>query len=128
MQWYESDHGQQRLRLEVTLVHDAFPQMQLIDRHDGRLAWIGVIGPNELTRDRYSVLCTYPRAYMTGRVPVVEILEPTIRSDSPHRFNDGSLCIEHGDFGARDPITDVLGWTMQWLTMYENWLQTGDEW
>jgi len=130
MQWYESQTGMQRLQAEQALVHDLYPrgkfQLELLD--NGCAAWIGHLGPNEHIRNRYAVCIVYPKRYMTGTVPRVDVLAPEIDSGAPHLWSDGSLCVEHGDFNANDPITEVFGWTVQWLTLYEHWQLTGERW
>jgi len=129
MQWYESARGRERLNMEVELVRSAHPGFDLIDKPDGRLAWVGDIGPSPDLLYAYTVSLTYPSSYPVSGAPKVEVLEPTIRSGAPHRFTDGSLCIEHDDFDAAEHfITDLIGWTCQWLALYERWANGGSSW
>ena len=61
------------------------------------------------------------------RMPSVYITAPTLRSDSPHRYNGGNICYLHPSMWnpGRHNLTFVLGRTAKWLNKYDIWRQKG---
>jgi len=62
-----------------------------------------------------------------NRMPKVFVSKPTLQSDSPHRYNDGSLCYLHHSMWnpGRHTLTFVLARIAKWLNKYDVWRATG---
>ena len=129
MSWYERRGGMQRLMVERNLLDGEYPGFTLDVCDDGTVFGLGFIGPNRDIGARYEVLIQLPHNYGTGAIPRVTILEPEMDERAPHRFNDGSLCLEHEDaFSPRSTVVTLLGWVTAWLILYEGWKETGQHW
>jgi len=67
--------------------------------------------------------------YILGKYPLVKILSPEIRSDSPHTFNDNSICTFYPDsliWNRKMKISEsIIPWVCDWIFHYEIWLVTG---
>jgi hypothetical protein len=92
-----------------------------------RLLWRVTVQPGALT-------ATYriEISYRLGERPRVFVLEPGLRTldgkGAPHRFEDGSLCLNvHGEWRPDMSLaTTILPWAVEWLLHYEVWLATGE--
>ncbi len=86
--------------------------------------WRGSLQPTEVS-PAYQVQIQY--AY--PRQPRVWVLSPVLRSNAPHRYGDGSLCLYYPDDGSWTPARPIaqtfVPWTALWLAFYEIWLRTG---
>lgn len=127
MAWYETYSGSERLQLECELLSLDYPQTKVIRCSDNRIRVEGYLGPNNLCSGRYYVVAEYPDNYPYGRIRVWCPYEKFPWGTS-HRYTDGDLCLEHDDFTPDDTMATVLGWTLQWLALYENFLRTGEKW
>jgi hypothetical protein len=126
MSWHLELDGQERLALETRLVALDFPQMQVVICDDGKVRVAGYLQP-KFSHRAYYVVLEYPDYYPFDRIKVY-CPETDFVVGTPHRFSDDSLCVEHGDFAPDDTVCTVLGWTAQWLTLYEHFLQTEETW
>lgn len=86
--------------------------------------WIGTLQPTE-TSPLYQVRITYS----PPKPPKVIIIDPPPRTDAPHRYADGSLCLYFPKDGSWTPyhfIADtIVPWTALWLYCYQLWCDTG---
>jgi hypothetical protein len=123
VKWYE--RYQERLKAEVVIMRERFPQFVLKKDSEG-LFWEGILRTNLGTH--YSVVIEYPKNYPYVH-PVSRVLHPAIRRNSPHRYPNGSLCVypENWDY-KRCTATAAIPLVAGWLAMYEIWLKTGQPW
>ena len=128
MQWYETFSGEERLRKEVEKLSVRFPQMRFSFLDDGAAAVSGFIGLSETLRRSYLVVAEFPYTYGDGSEVRVFLPEERLPSDTPHKFSDGEICVQHNDATPRTDIIDVIGWTIEWLSLFEGWLETGKGW
>lgn len=127
--FYATPKGEERLFTEQGLLAREYPSFQVDLESDGIAYAHGFIGPHASLRQRYHVLLVLPPGYGSGAMPLVQVLFPEIREGAPHRFVDGSLCLDHsGAFHARSTLLTLLGWVSVWLVLYEGWLDTGRVW
>lgn len=126
MSWHHEPAGHVRLTLETALVHQDYPQMQVLFCADGKVRVAGYLKP-ELCYSAYYVVLEYPDCYPYDRI-TVQCPQTEFADGTPHRYGDGTLCVEHHDFEPDDTVSTVLGWTAQWLTLYEDFLRTGRIW
>ena len=112
---------------QIVQMHLHFPAFSYrleIHRQKRMPTWRGELQPTELS-PIYGVQIRY--AY--PKSPSVWVLTPTLESDAPHRYSDGSLCLYYpGDRSWTPglPIAQTLvPWTALWLAFYEIWLRTG---
>lgn len=61
------------------------------------------------------------------RSPQVLITKPAIRTNSPHRYNNDTICYLHPSMWnpGRHNLTFVLGRIAKWLNKYEVWCVRG---
>ena len=128
MQWYKTSRGAERLDTELKLLEHEFPQMEFGSLDDGTVAVSGYIGPSDLLKNSYWVVAEFPYTYGDGSRIKVYLPEEELPSDTPHVWRDGDICIEHYNFTPSTDIIDVLGWTIQWLALYEEFLETERGW
>ena len=68
-------------------------------------------------------------SYRYPKAPRVRVSTPSLRSDAPHRYPDGSLCLYYPRDESWTPnmfISEtIVPWAALWLAFYELWLQTG---
>lgn len=68
-------------------------------------------------------------SYRYPKSPRVHVLLPLLRSDAPHRYLDGSLCLYYPRDQSWAPsmliAETIVPWAALWLAFYELWLQTG---
>jgi len=87
--------------------------------------WRGTLQPTE-TSPEYLVKVTYRQP----KAPNVWILSPALRSDAPHRYSDGSLCLYYPRDQSWRPdmfiAKTIVPWAALWLAFYELWLRTGE--
>ena len=125
MQWYDTDKGRQRLQNEMELLTIDFPQMKFGLLDDGTAFVAGYIQPtSDCLTISYYVVAVYPYGYPNGNRIKVYAPYEKFRSGVPHLYRDQELCLEHGDFNRDDTICTVIGWAIQWLVLYENFLRT----
>ena len=127
MQWHQTSAGKERLALETELLTMDYPQMTVVECRDGKIRVEGHLGPNELCDKSHYVVSEYPSNYPHGRVRVWCPKE-SFPYGTPHRFKDDALCVDHGDLSPDDTMSTVLGWTVQWLALYEEFRRTGEKW
>jgi hypothetical protein len=126
MSWYLDPDGQERLALETELLALDYPQMQVLVCEDGKVRVAGYLHP-ELCQRPYYVVLEYPDYYPYDRIKV-HCPETEFAAGTPHRHMEDDLCVDHQDFEPDDTICTVLGWTAQWLTLYEDYLRTQRTW
>lgn len=88
------------------------------------MAWVGTLQPTPES-PVYTVRLSFNRAGL----PIVKVLSPTLRSDAPHRFTNGALCLHRPQdrHWTSDQFvsTTIVPWTAFWLHFYEIWMDTG---
>lgn len=128
-QFYGSAGGEARALAEQALLSREYPGFEVDVDSDGTPFAHGIVGPNDTLRDAYHVLLVIPPTYGSGALPLAYVLEPTLRPGAPHRFHDGSLCLDHsGAFTKKSTLVTFLAWVSVWLVLYEDWLETGRIW
>ncbi|MGM0578207.1 MAG: hypothetical protein ACQEXJ_20960 [Myxococcota bacterium] len=126
---HATEAGQRRALAERDLLAREYPGFVMDVDDDGTVFAHGWIGPTENLKGSYHVLLVMPPGYGQGVMPVVHVLEPPLRADAPHRFRDGSLCLDHsGAFTRRSTLVTILAWVSVWLVLYEGWIQSGRSW
>lgn len=127
--FYLAPGGESRALTEQALLGAEYPQFVMDVDDDGTPFAHGWIGPTAYLRGTYHVLIVLPPGYGNGVLPRAHVLEPTLRVGAPHRFSDGSLCLDHsGAFTKKSTIVTFLAWVSIWLHLYEDWLETGRPW
>jgi hypothetical protein len=127
--FYESATGEARALAEQGLLVREYPGFEMDVDDDGMPYAHGWIGPNENLRSAYHLLLVIPPAYGRGAMPAAYVLEPRLRLDAPHIFQDGSLCLDHsGAFTRKSTLVTLLAWVSVWLVLYEGLLETGTGW
>lgn len=127
--FYATPAGQTRALREQDLLAADYPRFVMDVDDDGTPFAHGWIGPSDTLAGWYHVLLVLPPGYGQGVLPSVHVLEPPLATGSPHRYRDGSLCLDHsGAFNRRSSLLTVLAWTSVWLVLYEGWLTTGTPW
>ena len=99
--FYSDPTGEQRALKEQALLAVEYPGFEMDVDDDGTPFVHGWIGPNAQLKGRYHVLVLIPPSYGHGVLPAAHILEPPVRQDAPHRFRDGSLCLDHSSAFTR---------------------------
>ncbi len=129
MQWYETEEGAQRLALECQFLEEDYPKMELSQCPDGLIRVSGYLGPSNLSQRSIYIVAELPRNYPSGRVRVYAPKE-IFRTGTPHLYpmTDCELCIEHGDFTPDDTVSTALGWTVEWIALYDAFCNTGERW
>jgi hypothetical protein len=127
--FYATPAGEARAFAEQALLAREYPGFELDVDEDGTPFAHGFIGPNDVLHGRYHVLLVIPSAYGHGGLPLAFVLEPEIRAGAPHRYQDGSLCLDHsGAFTRKSTLVTFLAWVSVWLVLYEDWTETGKAW
>lgn len=127
MEWYERFPG--RLLKEQESMRKAFPQARLIKLRSGLLAWEVILRSN--SNNLYRVLIVYPQNFPPA-YPLAYILEPRIRDGTPHRYQDGHLCLfnttdrpERSYDPKKTTAATITSWAAAWIFTYEYYLRTG---
>jgi len=128
MQWYKTYRGEERLKNEIEALSYAFPQMNLGFLDDGTAMVSGFIGPSQLLGNSYFVVAEFPYTYGDGSRIIVFLPEEKLLSGTPHVYSDDEICLEHNNFTPKTDAISVLGWTIEWLGLYEEFLETGKGW
>lgn len=115
--FYATPQGEARALAEQTLLAREYPGMALDIDEDGTPYVHGWIGPNDKQRSSYHMLVSLPPGYGRGVLPRAYVLEPELRQGAPHRFNDGSLCLDHsGAFTHKSSVVTFLAWVSVWCS------------
>lgn len=128
-QWYKSEQGAQRLLWECRFVQEDFPNIQVVVCEDGYVRANGILGPSNLSPRQMFIAAVFPASYPSGRIKVYAPDE-RFPSNTPHIYPGSGfeLCLDHNDFTPDDTLSTVLGWTLQWIALYDNFLATGERW
>ncbi len=128
-QFYADSQGERRAMQEQRVLATQYPGFEMDVDDDGTPYVHGWIGPNASLKGRYHLLLLLPPGYGRGVMPIAHMLEPELRPGTPHRYQDGALCLDHsGAFSNKSTIVTFLAWVSVWLVMYEDWLDTGNPW
>lgn len=107
-------------------MQENYPQFVLKIDDSRELFWEGVLQTNFGTL--YRVCINYPQAYPWQK-PKLFIVEPKVRTDAPHQFVDGSLCIYPNDWNYKQATAPAaVPLIAGWLALYEIFLRTGERW
>jgi hypothetical protein len=127
--FYATPAGEARAFAEQALLAREYPGFEMDVDDDGTPFAHGFIGPNEVIKGRYHLLLVIPPAYGNGALPLSFVLEPAMPPGAPHRYQDGSLCLDHsGAFTRKSTLVTFLAWVSVWLVLYEEWIETGRAW
>ncbi len=103
---------------------DRFPAFTLLRGADGALRWEGWLEP--VPARRFLISVRYPPHYPYA-APVLHVITPSLRSGSPHRYADGSLCVHKMRW---DPATGTAASCVPlaaaWLVGYISWVELGE--
>jgi hypothetical protein len=129
MQWYETPEGWQRLEWECNFLKEDFPSIQVQRCDDGYIRASGILGPTNLSPRTMFIAAEFPCNYPHGH-PNVFAPNEQFPSNTPHIYpaSEYRLCIDHGDFTPDDTMSTVLGWTIQWIALYDNFRKTNERW
>jgi len=109
-------------RVEMRAV---FPQFRWCITRAGGVQWKGPLQPTP-DSPLYEVRIVHERE----RTPRTYVDRPAVRTDAPHRYPDGSLCLYWSDewiWIARESLAvTIVPWTAFWLYYYELWLVTSE--
>ena len=112
------------IAMQDMFVRQRFPQFRF-SWQSGTGLWRGTLQPREIS-PVYSVLMKYK----VGAIPRIWVTSPPLRSDAPHRYKDGSLCLFWHKEWNWDPDQDlsvtVMPWAAIWIYYYELWLDVGE--
>ena len=128
MEWYESSSGIRRYRHEESKLSRHYPGFELCLEEDGRVTAIGYLGPNDSIEGIYLVYAVFPERFGPGERIQFYLPEIEFPEDTPHHYGDGEVCLTHGDWTAKTTLVDGLGFLSQWLTLFENFVRTGEKW
>ena len=122
--WYE--RYPLRISAEKIIMQENYPQFVLKLDDNRQLFWDGILQTNFDTL--YRVNIHYPQAYPWQK-PKLTIAHPQLRTDAPHRFIDGSLCIYPDGWNYKQATAPAaVPLVVGWLALYEIFLQTGERW
>lgn len=117
IEWYKKRSG--RLKRELALLARVYPAVEIAFDKGLLFLKLRVRGRKVL----YLLRVVYPEDF-PYEGPRAYVDEPIIE-ESPHRWRDGSLCF----LGDVEPPNlsgkIVLDWSIAWLRIFENWLDTG---
>lgn len=110
------------------LMKERFPGFRCsCKQHSTRVVWTGHLQPTD-SSELYEVEITL----IHGKPPRVQVLQPMLRKDAPHRYEDGRLCLyfpsdeqRHRWHPGQYIAKTIVPWTAEWLYFYELWIQTG---
>lgn len=94
-QFYADEKGERRALQEQRILAKQYPGFVMDVDDDGTPYAHGWIGPNASLKGRYHVLLLMPPGYGRGVMPIAYVLEPELRPGAPHRYQNGSLCLDH---------------------------------
>jgi hypothetical protein len=90
----------------------------------GGAVWRGTLQPREI-----SSIYQVEIRYKLGGVPEVRVVSPSLVSNVPHLYSNGTLCLywpKEWRWRGNELISEtILPWTALWLYYYELWLDTG---
>jgi hypothetical protein len=96
-------------------------------RGKGIPVWCGTLQPRASSPE-YNVKIEF----FIDKHPRVWIINPLIKSNAPHLYKEGSLCLycpRDNSWNARSWLAKtIVPWTAEWLFLYELWLETGMWW
>ena len=102
-----------------------FPEFAFRVGPNRMVTWTGDLQPNPASPS-YRIRVVYG---LRGP-PKVWVLSPQLRSDAPHRYPDGRLCLfwpMKWRWKDTESISlTVVGWTALWLEYYEIWQILGE--
>ncbi len=120
--------GPRRLRpaQQSAMIMARWPGFQLL-RRGRRYVWEGTLKPTALS-SVYTIRISCAD-WDQSRVFVMDpLLQRRAEADIPHRYADGSLCLNiPGPWSREQYIADTLiPWASLWLHHYETWRITGE--
>jgi ubiquitin-protein ligase len=111
-----------RVRREVDEAQRTFALVECYPTNDGSLYVRAALQTSERP---YIVSVFFPDTYPYS-MPNVFVRQPDLRSDAPHRYQDGNICYLYHKMwnpGSHN-LTFVIMRTAKWLNKYEVWLAT----
>ena len=128
-QWYETPEGMARLNYESMFIEEDYPNMQVQCCDDGYIRASGFLGPSNLSLRTMFIVAEFPATFPMGR-PRVYAPDEVFPSNTPHIYpsSDYELCVEHGNFSPNDTMSTVLGWTLEWIALYDEFCNTEARW
>ena len=113
-----------RIRAEVTQASGQFGWVEVRGTTDGLGVYVKAAFQTSVG-NLFTVVVNFPN--YPYQMPKVTITQPTIRLNSPHKYNDGTICYLHHNMwnpGQHD-LTFVLARIAKWLNKYEVWCVKG---
>jgi len=115
-----------RISAEKIIMQENYPQFVLKADEEKQLYWDGLLQTNFGTL--YRVNINYPQAYPWQK-PKLEIVQPQVQPNAPHRFSDGSLCVYPDNWNYKQATAPAaVPLIAAWLALYEIFLRTGQRW
>lgn len=97
-------------------------------RQGSLLTWRGELQPL-YSSPIYQVLVEYKFNGGQSKHPKVFVLDPRLRSDVPHTYSPGHICLYYPPDGTWNPYLyisrTVVPLAAEWLAFYEIWKATG---
>jgi len=114
------------LKMEIALMKKEFPDLELRELNDGRIAWYGKIETKE--NQLYYIMIIYPNDFPKNppKAYPISLMESGKLKGSPHTYPDGSLCISYPHFGSPTiSAYHVLMGAIYWIHGFELFIDTG---
>lgn len=122
--WYADSKWQGRMLAERQIMESRFPHFRLVRTDLGALQWVGVLRPIEDAE--FVTVVQYPDRYPYS-APKLFVVDPPLRTDAPHVYHDGSVCIHKRQWDAEcGTAASCVPLLASWLVAYVNWIRTGE--
>jgi hypothetical protein len=110
---------------QIASMKKHFPQFRYKPNRRGGMDWEGNLSPTDESIS-YSIVIQHD----PGRSPRLFVTQPTLPTEAPHRYRDGSLCLywpKEWAWGAGQLLAQtLLPWAALWLYYFEIWQVTGE--
>lgn len=104
-------------------MRERFPGFGLHQLEDRSLAWIGELEP--VAGYACVVAVSYPATYPYAE-PRLDILDPPLEPDAPHRYQDGSICVHKHEWQPeRGTAASMIPLLSGWWVAYVHWVKGG---
>ena len=121
MRWHRSNPI--RFELEKRLLAQCHPGVKMIIKN-GR---VKILKRIKTRKNTYHVEARCPKDFPYSPIKVF-VREPRLKESSPHRYSESQLCLHGpGDVGPETTAKVYLDWAVQWIRIYERWLD-GKPW
>jgi hypothetical protein len=114
----------QRIRREVVAAGTSFAWLEVRPTTDGLGVFVKAVLQTSAS-NTYVLSVSFPN--YPNVMPRVTVTQPSVRSLTPHRYQEGHICYLHPSLwnpGQHD-LTFVLARAAKWLNKYEVWCAKG---